>query len=73
MRKCCRRFERGHEKDLNDVKHFFQAGLIEPRRVLQLFAEIEPQLYRYPNLDPNTFRNAVERCVRAFARENDLD
>jgi len=37
-----------------------ERGLIERGKVLALFSEIEPQLYRYPALDPASFRRAVE-------------
>ena len=67
------KIQRGHESDLNDVKQFFQTGLIKGARVLQLFSDIEPELYRFPNLDPKEFRNAVERAVKEFAKDSDLD
>jgi hypothetical protein len=38
----------------------------ESDRLLRLrlrFAEIEPQLYRYPAIDPAAFRRAVERTA----------
>jgi hypothetical protein len=35
-------------------------GLIEPARALEYLGEIEPNLYRYPALDPASFRRAVE-------------
>jgi len=34
-------------------------GLIETGRLLELFAQIEPQLIRYPAIDPASFRAAV--------------
>jgi hypothetical protein len=52
---------RGHAQDLADVREMIRRGLVEPARALEYFAEIEPRLYRYPALDAQTFRAAVER------------
>ncbi len=60
------KLERGHEKDLLDVGSMQRAGLIERQELLRLFAAIEPSLYRYPAIDPPTFRRAVEN----FAAES---
>ena len=43
---------------------------IETDELLHLLAQIEPQLYRYPAIDPPTFRRAVEEFVeRATAAD----
>ena len=42
-------------------------GLVEPEAVRQYFADIEPQLYRYPAIDPESFRRSVRRRVRSAA------
>ena len=38
-------------------------GLIRLPELLQCFQEIEPRLYRYPAIDPPSFRRAVEEFV----------
>jgi hypothetical protein len=38
-------------------------GLVEPARALELFAAIEPLLFRYPAIDPAGFRARVERAL----------
>ncbi len=58
------KIERGHTKDLQDVHELIAAGLVEPDRLLDLFSEIEDQIYRYPDLDAQSFRRAVERVIR---------
>ena len=64
------KLERGHEKDLRDVDDMLRAGRIERGELVRLFAEIEPQLYRYPAIDPATFRRSVEEfAARAAAGE----
>ncbi len=57
------KIERGHAKDLADVGAMFDDQLIEPGRLLELFGEIEPKLYRFPALDPARFRQAVEEFL----------
>jgi hypothetical protein len=58
------KLERAHAQDLHDVESMLDAGLVEPERALEYFDRIEPELYRYPAVDPRSFR---ERVKRAFA------
>jgi len=54
------KIERGHAKDLADVEQLLARRLVEPPRLRELFRAIEPQLYRYPAIDPASFRTRVE-------------
>ena len=54
------KIERGHEQDIHDVKEMIAAGLVNPAEALVQFEAIEPELYRFPAIDPVTFRKAVE-------------
>jgi len=54
--------ERGHRQDLEDVHAMVERGLVEPERALALFAQIEPELFRFPALDPRSFARKVERA-----------
>jgi hypothetical protein len=56
------KLERRHARDITDVREMLARGLVEPRRLLELFEAIEPQLYRYPAIDPRAFRAAVEEA-----------
>ena len=56
---CLSKIERGHRKDQLDVAAMLSSGLVEPRRLLELFEQIEPQLYRYPAIDAKVFREAI--------------
>jgi hypothetical protein len=49
---------------LNDISEMIARGLVQPQRLLQFFDEIEPRLYRYPAIDPRSFRRAVEETVK---------
>lgn len=61
------KIERGHAIDLVDVQEMSNRRLIEPARLLNLFGAIEDSLYRYPAIDPSSFRQAVEQVVAALS------
>ncbi len=54
---------RGLEKDLKDVTAMLDRGLVEPSKAWELFRRIEPQLYKYSRIDPDSFRRAVEAAL----------
>jgi hypothetical protein len=56
---CLAKMERGHRKDQADVKRMIDSGVVKPERLRELFEAIEPELYRYPAIDPASFRQAV--------------
>ncbi|MBI4424682.1 MAG: hypothetical protein HY554_13195 [Elusimicrobia bacterium] len=58
------KLERGHAQDLEDVNAMLARGLIQPAKLLDHFARIEPRLYRYPAIDPPAFRKAVEAAAK---------
>ena len=55
------KLERSHRKDLDDVDSMVRHRLVDPKRLAQLFHEVEASLYRYPAVDPRALRAAVER------------
>jgi hypothetical protein len=54
------KLERSFELDLHDVAQMVNAGQVDPARLLQLFEGIEPELFRFPAVDPVRLRQAVE-------------
>jgi hypothetical protein len=52
--------ERGHAQDLLDVNEMLVSGLVDPADALAQFDSIEPELYRFPAIDPPSFRRSVE-------------
>ncbi|MGH7950738.1 MAG: DUF6036 family nucleotidyltransferase [Limisphaerales bacterium] len=60
------KLQRGHDRDLHDVKAMLKDRLIRADRLRELFRQIEPQLIRYPAIDPASFRVVVEK----FCDEN---
>ncbi len=55
------KIERGHSQDLEDVEAMLERGMIESGALRACFDEIEPQLYRFPAIDPADFRRRVEK------------
>lgn len=58
------KIERGHAKDLADVRQMISKGLIEAKQVMRYFDEMEPNLYRYPAIDPASFRKSVYKFFK---------
>jgi len=54
------KIERGHGRDLADVGAMVDRGLISGSEVRTMFSRIEPELYRFPAIDPPSFRHAVD-------------
>jgi hypothetical protein len=59
--------ERGHARDLSDVEEMLRRGLVESALAWFLFQEIESELYRFPSVDPPSFKG---RMRRAFGPPN---
>lgn len=65
------KIQRGFDKDLGDVEEMLRQGMIERAELLRRFEQIEPHLYRFPAIDPATFRRAVERVVHPRGGANE--
>ena len=59
------KIERGHAQDVQDVETMLRKGFVEPSRLLNFYYAIEPELYRYPAINPDTFTKAVREVVEA--------
>lgn len=55
------KIERSHAQDVLDVDEMLRRRLVDPLELMRLFDEIEPLLYRFPAIDPASFRRAVEQ------------
>jgi hypothetical protein len=64
---CLAKIERGHAQDVEDVRAMVGRGLVDAAEARRLFHQIEPLLYRYPALDPPSFRRAVESLLGGLA------
>jgi hypothetical protein len=56
------KIQRGHAKDVEDVREMIERNLVEPGKALELFSAIEEKLYRFPSIDPASFRRRVEEA-----------
>jgi hypothetical protein len=54
------KLERGLALDLDDVQSMVESAQVEPARLRELFEAIEPELYRFPAVEPASLRAAVE-------------
>jgi len=54
------KLERGFDLDLADVRNMVASGQVEPAKLHELFDAIEPELYRFPAVDPPALRAAVD-------------
>ena len=45
------------------LRAMLERGLVSAAELRRMFTAIEPQLYRYPAVDPPSFRRAVEEIV----------
>ena len=58
------KIQRGHDQDLTDVREMIERGLIDRDKLRRRFEQIEPRLYRYPAINPKTFREALEKALQ---------
>lgn len=57
------KIERGFDTDLRDVDAMIGGGLVEPAKLRELFEAIEPDLFRFPAVEPRAFREKLERAI----------
>jgi hypothetical protein len=50
------KLQRGFELDLEDVWNMVESGQVDPINLRELFEAIEPDLYRFPAVDPASLR-----------------
>ena len=57
------KLQRGFELDQKDVQSMIESGQVEPRPLLDLFDEIEPELFRFPAVDPPALRTRLQALI----------
>ncbi len=57
------KLERGHDRDLADVQGLLAAGLVDAAGLRAAYDEIEGELFRFPAVDPVSFRRRVHALV----------
>ncbi|MEX2048112.1 MAG: DUF6036 family nucleotidyltransferase [Gemmatimonadota bacterium] len=62
------KLERAHAQDLDDIAAMLERGLVDRDAAFVYFEQIEPELYRFPAIDPATFRARAEKTFGPTAR-----
>lgn len=57
------KLERGHAQDLEDVRSLLRGGYVTADELQKRFALIEPNLLRYPAIDPGQFKSKIEEFL----------
>jgi hypothetical protein len=57
------KLERAHAQDLDDVRELLAREFVDRGRLRSYFAEIEPELYRFPAVDPRSLRGRVDEAL----------
>jgi hypothetical protein len=57
------KIERGFKRDLEDLDAMIDRGLVDPSRLGALYQAIEPELYRYPAIDPSAFKRKLDAAL----------
>lgn len=65
------KLERGFDQDLADVQAMRERGLVSVDDIRAAFDAVEPELYRFPAVDPTALRGAVGRLDPQQGRSND--
>lgn len=60
------KIERGHARDLADATAMVRSGAVDPQRLAELFAAIEPALLRFPGISADAYRAKVERFLQSL-------
>jgi len=58
------KIERGFKHDLQDLGAMIERDLVDPGRLRALYEAIEPELYRYPAIDPPAFRRKLGDALK---------
>lgn len=61
------KIERGHQRDLADVRQMIERGLVDPQQLRRLLDAIGPDLIRYPAVDRDELRLKLEQFLAAVA------
>lgn len=60
--------ERSHTQDLEDIREMIRRDLIDSALARDYFDGIEPDLFRFPAIDPKSFRRTVEEIFASDER-----
>jgi len=59
------KIERGHTRDLADVAAMLERKLVTREGIAAFLDAVEPELYRFPAVDPPSLRQAVQDVLES--------
>ena len=65
------KLSRGYRRDIDDVKEMFKQGLFSLETLSNSLDAIEPELIRFPSLDPKDVRSKVEKFITGMSSQDD--
>jgi hypothetical protein len=60
------KLERGHRRDLEDVRQMVRLGLVSAPNLTRMLAAIEPEMLRFPAIEPDELRAKVLSFVASL-------
>jgi hypothetical protein len=60
QRRLTPKIERGHDRDLADVREMLRRGLVDAAELRRLYSAVEADLPRYPAIDADVFREKLD-------------
>jgi len=57
------KIERGFTHDMADVAAMIDGALVDPEQLRGFYEQIEPELFRYPAIDPPAFRQKLDDAL----------
>ena len=63
------KLSRGYDRDVNDVLAMYEQNLFSLNNLSDSFEAIEPELIRFPSLNPNALRRKVESFIERLEQK----
>jgi hypothetical protein len=58
------KLSRGYNRDIDDVQAMYKQKLFDLEKLRDCFEAIEPELIRFPSLNPDVLRNRIEEFIQ---------
>lgn len=60
------KLSRGFDRDIKDIEAMYEQKLFSLNELRNAFEAIEPELIRFPSLNPDVLRSRVEKFIERF-------
>ncbi|WP_321572307.1 DUF6036 family nucleotidyltransferase [Calothrix sp. PCC 6303] len=58
------KLSRGYNRDIDDVQAMYKQKLFDLEKLRECFEAIEPELIRFPALNPDVLKNRIEEFIQ---------